>query len=164
MNNPNAREYPDSARLDDLIGAQLAAAASLSEILAQECRALIGDVAALSEVSAAKVDALMHLERLHLEYRGLFDSTGKPGADRDEARRHLQRAGGDVLVARWQQLEQLLGRCREANQANGAAIERNRRRVEQALAVVRGQTRAPGLYGANGVSRESDAGHMLARA
>lgn len=164
MNKSDARESLDVARLDDLIGAQLAAAASLSEILEQECRVLAGDVSALSAVSVAKVDVLAHLERLHVEYRRLFDGTGSTGTDRGEARRHLQRAGGDVLVARWQQLEQLIDRCREANRANGAAIERNRRRVEQALAVVRGQARAPGLYGANGVSQASDAGHMLARA
>ena len=164
MTDADVSTHPECARLDDLIGAQLTAAASLAEILEQEYRVLAGDVTALAEVSAAKVDVLTHLERLHLEYRGLFDSTGGASAGRDEAQRHLQRAGGDALVARWQRLEQLIDRCREANQANGVAIERYRRRVEQALAVVRGQARAPGLYGANGVSQLSDAGHVLARA
>lgn len=164
MNKSGAREPLDGARLEDLIGAQLAAAASLSEILEQECRVLAGDVSALSAVSVAKVDVLTHLERLHLEYRELFESAETSGPGRDEARRHLQRVGGDVLVARWQRLEQLIDRCREANRANGAAIERNRRRVEQALAVVRGHACAPGLYGANGVSQASAAGHVLARA
>ena len=164
MNNPGPQERPEVARLDDLIGAQLTAAACLADILEQECGALAGDIANLSKISAAKVDVLTHLERLYLEYRGLFDHPGMPRAGRDEARRHLQRMGGDVLVARWQRLEQLIERCQEANRANGAAIERNRRRVERALAVVRGQALAPGLYGANGVSQASDAGHVLARA
>ena len=116
-----------------------------------------------------------NLNKSRLEAHGkklpVFPNLG-PGArgpvnasiGRDEVQRHLQRAGGDVLVARWQRLEQLIDRCREANRANGVAIERYRRRVEQALAVVRGQARAPGLYGANGVSQMSDVGHVLARA
>ena len=164
MNDPDDPEYPNRARLDDLIGAQLIAAVGLAEVLDRESRVLAGDVTALSAVSLAKVEALTQFERLHLEYRGLCDSIGRPGAGRDEAERHLLRAGGDALLARWQRLEQLIDRCREANRANGVAIERNRRRIEQALAAVRGQARAPGLYGANGVSQASDAGRMLARA
>jgi len=164
MTDSNVPAHPECARLDDVIDAQLTAATSLAEILEQERRVLVGDVTALAEVSAAKVGVLTHLERLHLEYRGLFDSTGGGSAGRGEAQRHLQRAGGDVLVARWQRLEQLIDRCREANRANGVAIERYRRRVEQALAAVRGQAPAPALYGANGVSQMSDAGHVLAQA
>ncbi|MGE3297563.1 MAG: flagella synthesis protein FlgN [Porticoccaceae bacterium] len=164
MTESTVPAHPDRARLDDLIGAQLTATASLAEILEQECRALAGDVTALTEISAAKVGVLTRLERLHLEYRGLLDPSAEAGAGRDEARRHLERVGGDALVARWQRLEQLIDRCREANRANSVAIERSRRRVEQALAVVRGQARTPGLYGADGVSQVNDAGHMLARA
>lgn len=154
---------PAAPRLDELIGAQLTAAENLAGILEQEYRMLAGDVNALAAVSVEKVAALAHLERLHREYCAIF--AGAPAvSDGEGTRSYLQELGGDVLVARWQQLGRLVGQCREANRANGVAIERSRRHVEQALAVVRGRTRAPGLYGANGVSQAGDSGSVLARA
>lgn len=164
MADPAPREPLDAARLDDLIGAQLAAAAALVAILEQEWRVLAGDITELLAVSRLKVEALDRLERLHGEYREWFARSGVSGVGRDAVRRHLQRVGGDLLVGRWQQLEASLDRCREANRTNGVAIERGRRRIAQALAAVRGQAQCPALYGAQGVARTADPGRILARA
>jgi flagellar biosynthesis/type III secretory pathway chaperone len=155
---------PAAPRLDDLIGAQLTAAENLAGILEQEYRMLAGDVNALAAVSVEKVAALARLECLHREYCAIFAGAPMAVSDGEGTRTYLQELGGDVLVARWQQLGRLVGQCREANRANGVAIERSRRHVDQALAVVRGRTRAPGLYGANGVPQAGDSGSVLARA
>lgn len=164
MADRDLREPLDAARLDDLIGAQLAATAGLVAILEQEWRALEGDVTELLAVSQTKVEALERLERLHRESHDVLVRAGVSGAGREAMRRHLQRAGGDLLARRWRQLEESIDRCREANRANGAAIERGRRRITEALAAVRGQARSPALYGAQGVARTTDPGRMLARA
>ena len=68
----------------------------------------------------------------------------------------------DVL---WQRIETLTHDCRRLNQINGIVIEKRRRRAENALRILQGQTIENDLYSPAGTTpRRPGPGHTLAKA
>jgi len=64
----------------------------------------------------------------------------------------------------WQQIESLTRQCRKQNQINGIILEKNRRRTEKALAILKGQTPQPTTYTANGETCHNQSRNSLAKA
>jgi len=64
----------------------------------------------------------------------------------------------------WQQIEDLTRQCRKQNQLNGIILEKNRRRTEKALAILKGQSPQVGTYTASGETCNNQFRHSLAKA
>ncbi len=80
---------------------------------------------------------------------------------------YLQRSpsqANNETASLWQQIETLTRQCRKQNQINGIILEKNRRRTEKALAILKGQSPQMGTYNASGETCHSQSRHSLAKA
>ncbi|VAX12602.1 hypothetical protein MNBD_GAMMA24-243 [hydrothermal vent metagenome] len=80
---------------------------------------------------------------------------------------YLQRGTSQTrneTAAIWQQIETLTHQCRKQNQINGIMLEKNRRRTERALAILKGQTPQTATYSASGEACHNQQRHSLAKA
>jgi flagella synthesis protein FlgN len=118
-------------RLTEVVGEQIRCAEAMLETLAAENRALTdGDHDALGAATDAKAKLVDEIERLEAERRAL--------AGRDAA----------PETPEWQRLRELVARCKEQNQKNGALLRARAEHVRVALKTLRGAE--PELYGATG--------------
>jgi flagellar biosynthesis/type III secretory pathway chaperone len=138
-----------AAVLDERIAAMSAVLEALqSERAALERR----DAEALSSAVSAKQDSVRRADALPADARSLLAELG--GSRR--------RGGGDpALGPRWQQLIGLTEQCRALNDGNGLLINGQRRIVDQALCLLRGQN-SPPTYGADGAASGRPAARTLA--
>jgi len=139
VNRPGPAE--DAASVDPLI----ACAVRLLRCLAVEREAILGeDPEGLVGICTAKLAEVRQLERLGAP---LIASGGKPSAavsPPSHAIPRVQSAG----TARWQDLRILIGRCEEANRANGLLLDRRRQGTGGLLGALT-RHRAP-VYGRAG--------------
>jgi flagellar biosynthesis/type III secretory pathway chaperone len=120
-------------------------------LLAREAAALTtDDVAVIEGAGAARQECSSALLRIDEERRHACQMLGF-GAGRDAFERLLAACdpSGD-LARRWQASRDLLLRCKEANDRNGAVVTAKLRRVEALLATLRGGDTGPRVYGAGG--------------
>jgi flagella synthesis protein FlgN len=148
MNLASASDRELAAVLDERIAAMSAVLVALqSERAALERR----DAEALSSAVSRKQDSLRRAGTVDPEMGSLLAVLGR-------SRRH---GGGDqVLAARWQHLVSLTEQCRALNEGNGLLINGQRRIVDQALRLLRGQN-SPPTYGADGSASGRPAARML---
>ncbi len=106
------------------------------------------------------------LEDLEKERHALLLAAGLD-FDSNGIMAYLQRGTSQIkneTAAIWQQIETLTHQCRKQNQINGIMLEKNRRRTEKALAILKGQTPQIATYTANGETCHSQQCHSLAKA
>lgn len=141
------------------------AASALAEAIAREEAALRTiDVSALETTSRDKQNALAELERCERVRAAACAAAGVP-ADRDGMTALLGRADPTgALGERWARLLETLARCRDGNRAAGALLNLNKRRVSEALALLRRACGEHAVYGRDGHALERDTGAPLARA
>jgi flagellar biosynthesis/type III secretory pathway chaperone len=121
----------DTQRSNAVLGEEIRCAEAMLETLGREHRALTdGDPAALGAATEAKAKLVDALEKLESQRQSL--------------------GGGDALpdTAEAQRLRELIGRCKEQNQRNGALLQARAENVRVALKTLRGSE--PELYGATG--------------
>ena len=134
-----------------------AAARRLEEAAAGLLRALEAEAAALAE-GPAPLEAAVRAKEAAI-------------AEVEAARRALEEAAGAELAALfraapsfgpscepWARLRALLQRCRERNTLNGGLIASSRRRVEEALALLRATVPASPCYTPDGASPAAGGG------
>ena len=118
-------------RIHAVLGEQIRCAEAMLEALGRESEALAaGNSDSLTLATDAKAELVTALERLELE------------------RRQLAEHAGDQAQADWQRLRELIARCKEQNQKNGALLNARAENVRIALKALRGGE--PELYGATG--------------
>lgn len=153
------------------LAAEIVAAEHLLKSLDVERTALRGtDAAALDRAGTDKVAALKRFEELEQERRLLCQGYGDRTAFEkliDALDRQSASAPGGTfgpgapsLRSSWQQLLEIAGRCRAANQANGLIVSIRQTQIRQLLGVLRGNGGAQ-TYGRSG---ESSPASGLARA
>ena len=131
------------------LDAQSVAAENLLKTLDEERTALKGtDAHALVAAGAAKVAALARFEELEqtrrLMCQGRDDrATFERLIETLDRQASLHAAGtsigpGATLRATWQRLLELMGRCRDANQANGLIVAHRQKQTRQLLGILRG--------------------------
>jgi flagella synthesis protein FlgN len=108
------------------------------------------DMAALPRIIETKLLNTQRLENLEKERERLL---AEHGFDNDSAGlrqcfEHLPE--GPRLRQQWQQILASTEACRTSNLTNGGILEAGRHHVEQALAVLRGQSGTPALYDPKG--------------
>lgn len=151
----------------EALGAVLEREISLAHDLG---RALADEADALREVDPTALDAATAAKQLCVEQLSALDAerqhlcAASPG---DGARGRVETVLTDLdasggLTERWQSLMALLDTCREANQRNGAIVSIQRRRVVEALGLLRG---TPGAvtYDASGEVGEADSPRLHTR-
>jgi flagella synthesis protein FlgN len=111
--------------------------------------------------NARRLLAVLEQERAALDHgdaAALEACVAEKGRLLDE----IERLGRAVPAA--PELRGLLERCAERNRLNGRIIELSRRRVQQALALLRGQSAGGELYGPAGTASASSGARPLAKA
>lgn len=139
----------------------------LSQTLENENAALIdNDLDRIVQATNDKNRLFEILEDLEKERHELLLAAGLD-LDSSGIMAYLQREpsrANNKTTAIWQQIETLTRQCRKQNQVNGIILEKNRRRTEKALAILKGQRSQVGTYTASGETCHSQSRHSLAKA
>ena len=153
------------SEMESLLSRMQQAAEALAYSLDEERAAIRGlDVTALDSTNRSKQQALMDIEDCERTRRHLCTRAGV-SLDRSGMLALLESLdGADVLIARWSRIASTLNACRAANRAAGILLRSSRRRVADAITLLRGGTGERGLYGPDGRARQSDHGAPLASA
>lgn len=117
------------------------------------------DAEALLQAVHCKTGRVAEAGAVEAERRALCTGPLQPG--RPAAVRSPFSADAGV-THRWQQLITLTERCRSLNEANGKLIRSQRRRVDDTLCILRGESAAvPVEYGPKGATRSRHAARSL---
>ncbi|HEB87501.1 MAG TPA: flagellar protein FlgN [Gammaproteobacteria bacterium] len=139
----------------------------LVRTLESEHLALVdNDLDAIIQAASDKNRSFELLEDLEKERHALLLAAGLD-FDRNGIMAYLQRGTPRTrseTATLWQQIETLTHRCRKQNQINGIMLEKNRRRTEKALAILKGQTPQTATYTASGETCHTQPRHSLAKA
>lgn len=131
--------------IETSVQAQLGCAEALTQLLAQERSALLGnDVAALEALTRDKNRHALELERL-----GQHVERMRAAAGVDSVRALLERAG--IAAGAWQRLAELAAACLQANRDNAALLAARQQQIRSALQLLQpGGT--PQIYGRGGAA------------
>ena len=158
---------PEHARkqIVDLIGNSVYHALGLKESLADENAALEEqDMEALRKAVDNKSHCTAALQTLEEQRREFCVAAGF--ADGPEQMAQLAEwCDEDAVVANcWQHLLDIAVECNAMNLTNGAIIRSRQQQIEAGLAVIRGGTHEPGIYGRSGRGPSGPSQRSLAEA
>ena len=138
-------------QLEAVLEQQAHCSTELLQCLEAERKALAErDTDALEKISQDKSNHTRVLEELETRRRQLVCDLDC-GTDADGMQRCLEKFGeGTRLASLWNRVIRNIAECRDNNIANGAVLEIGRQHVEQALAILRGNTAEPAVYDAQG--------------
>lgn len=133
-----------------LITEDIDSAQQLLELIDAEYQALgQRDLPRLQEILASKLPLLSLLDQ-HSAVRSQFLREQQLSPDRAGLQALAARSpDGETLLARSDELNQLLSSCRDANQRNGRVIRANQASLTSVLGILRGGE-TPGLYDSRG--------------
>ena len=159
---------------------QQAAASVFNALLTQIRDAATGLFAILEREHAllklAKNDGLTELADEKLQQLAMLNELDKRrvaqlqqwgfGSSTEEMTTCLNKLGppDNEIIQLWSAIQQLLEKCQKQNLVNGGAIELGRNRVQQSLALLRGEDATEGLYDTKGRNDGGTGGRSLARA
>lgn len=151
-------------QLTSLIETETERASALLELLQRERGLIAEDAEALEQAAGNKQALVQELEQLHRQRSTLLAQAGF--ADGHQGMRQCidQWDADGNLAAGWERLMDRVRQCRDANQANGAMVEVNRRGVSQALGILRGQVPGSSTYGPGGRPADGESSRPLAKA
>lgn len=151
-------------RLIDLLQQEYRSATTLLAELEQQQQSLASLQAERIEASAhASFLCMQELETLEKKRNALAARLGF-AADHDGMERLLRWCDYDgSLGILWRKLLELARRCRDCNRVNGTVVDINRRRVRQALGILRGQVADADIYGRSGQTAADPLSRPLAK-
>jgi len=162
-----SRPTPDSARkqIVEIIGNSVYHALGLKESLADEHTALQQqDMDALRlavDNKSSCVAALQTLEQRRAEFCVTAGFMSGPA----QMEQLAEWCDEDSVVANcWQHLLDIAVECNAMNMTNGAIIRSRQQQIEAGLAVIRGGTQEPGVYGRSGRGPSGPSQRSLAEA
>lgn len=116
----------------------------MEDILLQETRAVESRAPeTLREVVAQKQTLLQELETESRRQREIIETAGEAYTPEGLARLFSQLEGGAELEDHWQALRRSVERCNTLNQGNARLIDRDRRRVDLSIQILRGEEPGP---------------------
>ncbi len=153
----------DLARLlDEQIDAMQAVLSSLEAerqaLSARDAEALLKAVSSKAD-SLTAADAVDQRRQALLERFGMSDRAGRTGR-LGHPSRSFSKDGG--IAQRWRQVLALTQQCRALNDTNGHLIRGQRRHVDGALRLLRGEPVASTEYGPGGITRQRSGQRSLA--
>ena len=158
----NRLEYRQ--RLADLLQQEQNGTRSLLTELERQQQSLANAQPELIEASArASHELIQVLEALEKKRISLAARLGYSG-DNDGMEQLIRWCDYDgTLAQQWRKLLEVARRCRDCNQVNGTVVDINRRRVRQALGILRGQLSEAELYGRSGQTATDTLSRPLAK-
>ena len=129
----------------------------LEDALLQETRAVESRTPdALQDAVRQKQELLQELDVETRRQRSLVEAHGESYTPDGMSRMFARLEGGAELDDRWQALRQLLERCDTLNRGNARLIERDRRRVDLSMQILRGEETGPAAtYDPQGRTRKN---------
>ncbi len=153
--------------LSELFEAALCDTALLLATLQEEFRALSRpDAVTIEEIVARKRELIARLEdesarrAVMLRAAGYADGT----ADMREWLGQVDNTPDRRILRLWQDFTVMLRKCQQQNQINGRVIDVNRRRVHDALCILRGTELDSGLYDPRGSTQAPGASRPITTA
>ncbi|MCO3593925.1 flagellar protein FlgN [Pseudomonas aeruginosa] len=155
---------PDSPTLLDLFAEDIGHASQLLQLVDEEFQALERrELPVLQQLLGAKQPLMQQLERNGRARAEILREAGV-SLDREGLARYArERADGAELLARGDELGELLERCQQANLRNGRIIRANPASTGSLLNILRGQD-APSLYDSRGGTASSSRQRPLSQA
>lgn len=155
---------PDSPTLLDLFAEDIGHANQLLQLVDEEFQALERrELPVLQQLLGAKQPLMQQLERNGRARAEILREAGV-SLDREGLARYArERADGAELLARGDELGELLERCQQANLRNGRIIRANQASTGSLLNILRGQD-APSLYDSRGGTALSSRQRPLSQA
>jgi flagellar biosynthesis/type III secretory pathway chaperone len=159
----NRLEYRQ--RLAELLAQELTGTRRLFTELERQQQSLAGAQPELIEASArASHELIAALEALEKKRNALAARLGY-NADNGGMEQLLRWCDYDgTLAQQWRKVLEMARRCRDCNQVNGTVVDINRRRVRQALGILRGQISEAEVYGRSGQTAADTLSRPLAKA
>ncbi len=155
------------AALSDLFEAAVRDTAELLATLQEEFNALSkADAAMIEHVVSRKRELIASLEKESARRAAMLRAAGC-GEDATGMQEWLRRSDNSAdrqLERLWQEFTALLLRCQQQNQINGRVIDLGRRRVHDALCILRGTEPDPGIYDLRGSTQAAVASRPLTTA
>lgn len=68
------------------------------------------------------------------------------------------------LMSLWNNSRDQLNKCQQQNAVNGSIITQSRQRVSKLMTIIRGQNKAPNLYGQQGKTQSFNSSHRIGKA
>ncbi|WP_018871228.1 flagella synthesis protein FlgN [Thioalkalivibrio sp. ALgr3] len=116
----------------------------LEDILLEETRAIESrEPDRLQAAVQRKQELLRALETETRKQQQWIEARGAEFTPEGVARLFARLEGGEHLNDRWQALRATIERCNELNQGNARLIERNQRRVQMSMQILRGEDSGP---------------------
>lgn len=153
-------------RLERILSGSIRHAGALEAALQRESAALSSrDLDGMDAAVAEKQERVQQLEALTREQTQLLTREGY-SADAQGMERCLRDWDEEaVLHPLWQRLTEIMNHCRQLNQVNGGVVETARRRVDQAIHILRsgGDTRTE-LYDPRGRTFSTTSSQSITKA
>lgn len=114
----------------------------------------------LSEYKSQKVAMLESRAKLKAT---LFAKSGmgiRPG----QVENKLSELNDPELMSLWHDSKEQLSACQQKNTVNGSIITQSRQRVTKLMSIIRGQNKAPNLYGQQGKAHAFNSSHRIGKA
>lgn len=140
----------------------------LNQTLADEFSALAADNFEQIQELAQNKNALFEtLEKLEQQRQACLNKAGF-GLNSEDVIAYLtqqKNQSNEKTKQTWQEIETLTHTCRQQNSKNGLLLEKNRRRIEKALSILKGQIPDnQATYTANGTTSSTSPSHTFAKA
>ena len=157
---------PTPANLAANLEAETEALRQFLQILQSEQDALTqGNIDKLAEFARLKSEQGVRLSQLNTNHNHLLTQHGLGNTPQD-TRQLIQREDPDgkhCLADRWEKLLELAKQAQDMNRFNGAMIEMQLKRNQQALAILQEAAKQTSLYGPDGHSQALGTGRRLGK-
>ncbi|MFP4080381.1 MAG: flagella synthesis protein FlgN [Ectothiorhodospira sp.] len=153
-------------RLERILNESVRHAGALESALQRESAALSSrDLTGMDAAVAEKQERVRQLEALTQEQTQLLTREGYASDAQGMERCLRDWDEEDILSPVWHRLVQIMNHCRHLNQVNGGVVDTARRRVDQAIHILRsgGETRTE-LYDPHGRSFSTTSSQSITKA
>jgi flagellar biosynthesis/type III secretory pathway chaperone len=150
--------------LKDLLKQDIIDLTSLKSLLEQEKITLTTrNTQKISQLSEHKSKTVAQLESRAKLKAKLMTNSGlgiRPGLVEEK----LSTLNDQELMSLWQTSRDQLNECQQQNTVNGSIISQSRQRVTKLMTIIRGQNKAPNLYGQQGKAQTFNSSHRIGKA
>lgn len=152
-------------RLSQLLAAELAEARNLAATLDLEYEALcLGDAQQIIRIAEQKQQQTVKMAALAQQRDGCLASSSLPPGRRGMAQLAARLPADSAALDKWRELRRLTDQLRNKNEVNGSIIAHSQRHLEQAVAILSGQTGTGDTYGPRGKHCAGQSSQALAKA
>lgn len=153
-----------SKQLSSLLQEDLTNISQLEAILQQEREAITRrDTKNINRITQQKKELIQQLDGRAKSKATLLAKSGlgiRPG----HVEESLRKLGDAELMTLWQESRSALENCKEKNMTNGLLISRSLQRTNKLMTIIRGQAKAPSLYGQRGKETSYSGSQHLGKA